>query len=197
MSGQGTFERVGQKQRTRAQLLAAARDVLKEGRQPTVAEAADRAAVSRATAYRYFSTPEAMIQEAVLDANAAAFEGLSPGALPAEGDLADRAEAVVAAILRMVLANEALFRTYLGAAAAAGPGQRGGRRMGWIRAALAPLADQLSAEQMELLILSLSLAGGIETVVVLGDVCGVAPADMEDRVRQIARLMVRGVLAEA
>ena len=73
MSRQEGFERVAQKQRTRSALLEATREWLAEGKHPTVAEAADRAGISRATAYRYFSAPEPMAQEAVLDAIAREF----------------------------------------------------------------------------------------------------------------------------
>src|SRR5215212_1898352 len=59
--------RVNQKRRTRASLLAAAVELLKRGKSPTVAEVADAALVSRATAYRYFPTQEYLLFEAALE----------------------------------------------------------------------------------------------------------------------------------
>ena len=59
--------RTSQKARTRRDLLAAARRVLDRGQTFSVNAVADEAAISRATAYRYFSDPDALMLEAVLD----------------------------------------------------------------------------------------------------------------------------------
>ncbi len=60
-------ERVNQKRRTRQDLLQAAARLMKSGRTPTLAEVAEEALISRATAYRYFSSQEALLVEAPLD----------------------------------------------------------------------------------------------------------------------------------
>jgi AcrR family transcriptional regulator len=52
--------RANQKARTRAAIVDAAEALRAENGVPTVAEAADAARVSRATAYRYFPTQEAL-----------------------------------------------------------------------------------------------------------------------------------------
>src|SRR3954471_22991017 len=49
-----TSGRTRQKARTRRALVEAARELLAAGSNPTVEQAADRAGVARATAYRYF-----------------------------------------------------------------------------------------------------------------------------------------------
>jgi AcrR family transcriptional regulator len=197
LNRQPSGERVAQKQRTRAALLAAARRLLAEGRSPTVGDAADAAAISRATAYRYFSTPEALAQEALLDAIAAEMEGvmLDPSltALPA----ARQAEEVVASVLAMVLRHEALFRTYLALAASGQAASRGGRRVRWISDALSGIAATMPPEAFARLVNALSLLAGIETVVVLKDICGLDAARIEDTVRWIARTLVAGSLSAA
>ncbi|MBB3930441.1 AcrR family transcriptional regulator [Kaistia hirudinis] len=198
MSSQEGFERVAQKQRTRAALLQAAREWLAEGKHPTVAEAADRAKISRATAYRYFSAPETMAQEAVLDAIAKEFADVHFRGAPPDADLAGRAAFVVAAILRMVIANEALFRTFLsvsvgGGARPAAP--RGGRRLGWIREALAPRLGDLDSARQERLVTGLALLTGIETIIVLRDVCGLREDAIEATARDLAQTLVAGVMA--
>ncbi|MBM6594226.1 TetR/AcrR family transcriptional regulator [Microvirga pudoricolor] len=194
MSSQDSKERVRQKQRTRNALLAAARELLTSGRQPTVSEVADHAGISRATAYRYYSAPEVLAQEAILDAVAAQFEGLAAGMTRGD-DPARNAEDLVAAVLRMVLANEALFRTFL-TLASAGDGRptRGGRRVRWIGAALEPLASRLLPGDFDRLVNALSLLAGIETVVVLKDVCGLDPDAMENTVRWMTRALVAQAL---
>jgi AcrR family transcriptional regulator len=198
VGSQESFERVAQKQRTRQALLAATRELLAEGRQPTVAEAADRAQISRATAYRYFSAPDVMAQEAALDTIAREFEQVHFRGMTDAGDLSSRAEVVVTAILEMVIANEALFRTFLGTAGSGGPnpGRRGGRRLTWLREALAPLASVLPTERFERLLTGLALLTGIETIVVFADVCGIEAGDLTATARSIARLLVKGALAE-
>src|SRR5215469_16119095 len=52
-----------QRNRTRTAITEAAAALLREGSPPTVAEAAERAKVSRATAYRYFPTQESLLVE--------------------------------------------------------------------------------------------------------------------------------------
>src|SRR5919112_2995632 len=59
--------RVNQKRRTRAAILTAAVELLEQGQSPAVAEVADAALVSRATAYRYFPTQEYLLFEAALE----------------------------------------------------------------------------------------------------------------------------------
>jgi AcrR family transcriptional regulator len=59
--------RANQKRRTRQTLVDAALALRDEGRDPTLAEVAERALVSRATAYRCFPSVEALASETVTD----------------------------------------------------------------------------------------------------------------------------------
>lgn len=58
--------RPNQKQRTRKDLLDAAARLMKQGRKAGLEEIAEEALVSRATAYRYFPSVEALLLEAAL-----------------------------------------------------------------------------------------------------------------------------------
>ena len=141
MSGQEkSFERVNQKRRTRSELLRAARALSEKGGQPTVAEAADHAGISRATAYRYFSSPEDMLREALLDAVASGITlELPDGTLDRE-TAEERVAAVVKQVLAMVAVNEPMFRSLLASSATGkSPVKRGGRRVAWLTEALKPL----------------------------------------------------------
>ena len=190
MGGQEGFERVAQKQRTRNALLQATRELLGDGRQPTVPEAADRARISRATAYRYFSSHDEMAQEALLDAVAAEFERLKLSTCDGS-DPAGQAEHVVSAVLAMVLDSEAIFRTFLSlSVTGSGAGHCGGQRVRWLRQALAPLATDLPPDQFDRLVHGLALVCGIETVVVLKDVCGLENAQIEQTARWVAKALV-------
>ena len=70
--------RVNQKTRTRTALLHAAMELVGEGRPPSIPEAAERALISVATAYRYFPSAE----ELWFEASAATLEFDPPYARP-------------------------------------------------------------------------------------------------------------------
>src|ERR1700684_2678886 len=57
-------ERKNQKARTRSAILSAAMELVREGRPASIQEAADRALVSVATAYRYFPSADDLWWEA-------------------------------------------------------------------------------------------------------------------------------------
>ena len=111
MTGAERAGRPNQKTRTRKDLLQAASRLMKEGRSPTLEEVAETALVSRATAYRYFPSVEALLVEASVDV-----------AVPEAGDIFrdDASRDPVARLQRletvlydMILANEAPLRTML------------------------------------------------------------------------------------
>ncbi len=181
-------------------MLVAARDLLAEGVHPTVAEAADRAQISRATAYRYFSAPEAMAQEAVLDAIAREFAEVSFARAPEGASIEERAEIIAGSIIAMVVTHEALFRTFLSVSVGGGKrpaAPRGGRRLGWIREALAPVSAELAPDTLERIVRGIALLTGIETLVVLHDICGLGAEAVIAETRALARIIVRGACAEA
>lgn len=194
MTGQGSSERVAQKRRTRAALLQAARELLARGGTPSIVEIADHADISRATAYRYFSTPEAITQEALLDAIAVDIGGVAPNDPTA--DPVAEIDALLLRVLDMVRRHESLFRSYIATVVRDGP-TRGARRVTWIGAALEPVRDRLSPETWRRLIHGLSLVMGIEGVIVLKDVCALPPDAVDDVARWTARTLIEGALREA
>src|SRR5688572_2075084 len=78
--------RTQQKRRTRRLLLATATGLIAAGKEPTVAEVADAADVSRRTAYRYFPTQDQMLVEAALDGLRPIMESALEGAPPGRTD---------------------------------------------------------------------------------------------------------------
>jgi AcrR family transcriptional regulator len=191
-------ERVNQKRRTRAELLRAARGIIEKGGRPSVAEVADAAGISRATAYRYFSTPEDIVREAVLDgvATTIAIQAapVGAGAAGAEATL-DR---LVVDVFAMIRENESVFRALLGnSVAESTPNRRGARRIGWLREALVPIEAQMSPKQMQRLVHALSLVMGIEAMVVMRDICELEPKQAEPVLRWAAKTLLQGALREA
>jgi AcrR family transcriptional regulator len=189
-----TTERINQKKRTRAELLRTARQLIQQGGQPTVAEVADLAGISRATAYRYFSTPEEMVREAVLDAVAEAVQ--LPAGLADGGTVEERLDEMMVQIFRMVADNESVFRTFLASSITSEtPIRRSGRRLPWLTEALAPLRGKMPEPEFDRLLHALSLLGGIEAIIVLRDICDLDRDEGEKVVRWAAQAMLAKAVA--
>ena len=192
------FERVNQKRRTRTELLRAARQIIEKGGHPSVADVADMAGISRATAYRYFSTPDEIIREAVLDGVADVIK-IPPapenaGAAAVEG----RLDTLVSDVFQMVLGNESVFRALLGSSAVGeNPVRRGGRRIDWLKQAMAPLEGEVQPKEFKRLVHALSLVMGIESMVVMRDICELEPKEAEKVLRWAARTLLAGALSES
>lgn len=199
--------RANQKARTRAALVEAAAGLLRKGAAPTVAEAADEARVSRATAYRYFPTQEALLLEVTDITPAMAPVEALLADLPA-GDVEERLTRLVDTFGRLVLEHEVGMRsalrlyqdTWLEGRRAGRPAKvpvREGRRLRWLEQVLEPARRDLSQEQWQRLRSALALTCGIDAVVVLRDVCRL---DDDEEVigvlRWAATTLVRAVLAE-
>ncbi len=192
MAGQQESGRVQQKNRTRRELLVAARELLEQGRTPTIPDVADHAGISRATAYRYYSSIDTLTQEAVLDGLA---DGISAISGSGGGDLAGRVEQLVDRVLDYVLANEALFRAYLrNVVAAEDRPSRGARRVAWLDAAYGVDSSRLSRQMLRRLTGALSLITGIEGVVVAKDVCRYDDDETRALFRWIAAAVLRAAL---
>src|SRR5215208_3273674 len=100
--------RTNQKARTRAALLDATRALLGEGVSPTVEQAADRAGISRTTAYRYFTNQRALLT--------AVFPEIAERSLleaDAPADPAARLELVVERFTQHVIEHEPELRAQL------------------------------------------------------------------------------------
>ncbi len=192
------YEQTGrsrQKQRTRAALVAAARDLIAEGGQaPTVSEAAEAAAVSRTTAYRYFPTQNSLLVAAHPEVEATSMLPEDVG-----DDPEARVEAAVRGFLAMVLDTEAQQRTMLRVSLEeAGAHElplRQGRAIGWFCEALAPVTDRLGADRVLRLAIGLRAAVGIESLIWLTDVAGFTRQQAVEQMVWTAVAMVRRALA--
>ena len=150
--------RVRQKARTSESLIAAARALLSTGITPTVEAAAEQAQVSRATAYRYFPTQQALLLAAYPEIARTSVLGDDPPT-----DLDARFELVFAEMARQVTENEVPLRAML-RLSLENPQQRNdlvlrrGRRITWLTDALAPLASTMTAAEFEKLVLAIASA---------------------------------------
>ena len=190
--------RVNQKRRTRDALLAAARELIAGGGNPTVEDAAAVASVSRTTAYRYFGDQRSLLVAAHPEIGATT---LLPDNAPT--DPAERLEAVVRAFIAIILDTEAQQRTMLRLSLEPhGPDSmalplRQGRAIGWITEALEPLLDELGAERIHGLALAIRSAIGIEALVWLTDVAGLSSQEAAESMAWSARAMLQAARLES
>ena len=199
--------RANQKARTREAIVEAAQQLHRRGITPTVAQAAELARVSRATAYRYFPTQEALIVEVT---------GITPRVLEVDKLLENlTTEDVETRLLQLqetfgpiVLAEEAQFRTALRVYQDTwlrserngdnknGPAVREGRRMRWLDKVLEPLHDDLPEEQKRRLRAALALTMGIDSIATMKDVCGLEDQEALAVLRWVAIVLLRAGLKE-
>src|SRR5260370_29854740 len=187
-----------QKQRAGGALMAAARELVAQGKTPTVDEAATKAAVSRTTAYRYFPNQRALLVAAHPEIEA---RSLLPAT--ATSDVAARLDVVVAAFLHLILDTEPQQRTMLRLSLDPDPRERGelplrkGRAIVWIGEALSPLRGVLVERDLKRLILAVRSAVGIEALVWLTDVAGLSRKDAVQLMRWSAGALLLSPLAES
>jgi AcrR family transcriptional regulator len=195
------YEAVGrtrQKERTRGALIAAARDLVTQGRTPTVEDAAAAASISRTTAYRYFPN-----QAALLVAAHPETEARSLLAEDVPDDAAARLDAVIEEFTRVIIDTEAQQRTMLrlsldpDAKAREPLLLRQGRAIGWIEEALAPLQVQMSDAELRRLVLAVRSATGIEALVWLIDIAGLSRPEAVELMRWSAGALLRSAIADS
>jgi AcrR family transcriptional regulator len=204
MANSVTRRRNHQRHRTRKDLLAAAARLLKQGRTPDMDEVAAEAMVSRATAYRYFPSIEALLVEAPLDGVIPLPEQVFP-ADDASTDPADRIDRAEAALHEACYRNEAQLRLMLAASLerpAQGPRRHGipvrqNRRTPLIEAALAPARRRLSKPAYARLCAALALVFGTESMVVFQDVLGLDEKAARKIKSWAARALVWAALKES
>jgi AcrR family transcriptional regulator len=197
--------RANQKDRTRTAVIEAANDLLREDIAPTVAAAAERARVSRTTAYRYFPTQDALLLEvARLHPAVASVEDVVNGLTT--DDVEARLLSLLDSFNPIVIADETHMRTALKVfqetwlqARMGGDGKapfvRSRRRMRWLDEVLSPLAD-ISDEKRRLLQAALALTVGIDSIVIMKDVCQLDDEEALAVLRWAAGVLLRAGLEE-
>jgi AcrR family transcriptional regulator len=193
-----TGGRSRQKQRTRDSLVSAARELVGHGANPTVADVAEAAGISRTTAYRYFPNRRSLLSAA--HPETAATTLLPEGA---STDPQERLDAVATRFIRLILDTEAAQRTMLRLSLDPDPQQRGGlplrqgRGIAWIAEALQPLAGTMTDEEIHRLALAVRSAIGVEALAWLTDVGGLSRKEAAENMRWSAQALLSAALTSS
>lgn len=168
--------RDNQKRRTRRALVETAGRLIAAGGRPSVAEVAEAAEISTRTAYRYFPSVEQLMVEAALEATRQNME-LSIEAGRPDEPVSERVERLVDALAQMTVANEDLLRQVIKFTVDRDPIEPGvpprpARRLEYVERALTPLQSRLDPADLDRLTFALTVVMGIESVLVLRDICG-------------------------
>lgn len=182
--------------------MEAAGELVEEGRMPTVAEVAERAGVSRATAYRYFPSRGVLVT-AMIDMALEPVRGWDSH----ETDGRKR----VHKLFRSTFPRFEAFEPHMRAAvqlsleqqALERAGQlkeapyRRGHRIGILANALAPFANMLPPRQHERLHQALSLVYGVEPYIVFKDIWDLPQREVEALVFWMVEALLDAALREA
>lgn len=190
-----------QRARTRRDLVDAARRLLAAGGQPTISEAADAAAVSRRTAYRYFASADQLITEALLEGLRSEVEQEIDAGTSGE-DMPARVDRLVTALHDVTRSHERLLRQMIRftidrGQIAPGVPPRPSRRLEYVDQALEPLRNEFSPRQFDRLVHATAVVVGIEARIVLQDICGLDDRAVLETERWAAQALLAAALREA
>jgi AcrR family transcriptional regulator len=191
-----------QRRRTRQAILAACRELLAEGVEPTMGVVAERALVGRATIYRYFPALKHLLFEASLANTEYDIDSILEDTAEIE-DPEIRLRVVAGALCRRVSENETSYRRLLQFSLAnAGPGHetrpeqiRGVRRLHWLAQALEPYRARFDQAAYDRLIRGLAAIVGIESLVALRDLCDLDADEAEQVILWSVSAMLRHALS--
>jgi AcrR family transcriptional regulator len=202
-------ERVNQKARTRAALVTAAGDLLRQGQPPSIAAAAAEAGVSLATAYRYFSNPEHLWAEASFQTMGLDewMDSVHRRLEASDADVTARARLAAELVGGRMLADQRPFRELMRASMEQWLSQRHGeaaerapvrasRRQRTNDIVLEPLRGRLTEDQLERLRRALTLVSGVDSIVVLTDSAGLDRDEALATLIDANRWLIAGALAE-
>lgn len=198
--GSDTQGRANQRRRTQRALIEAVLALHDEGRQPTLADVAERALVSRATAYRYYASVEALLSEAMFERSVPPW-----GQLFQPGDDPEQAIGrAVRDINRLLLQDDvalhvmerSFMSVWLDNPAESRP-QRPGRRLQYIAPVVEALGGELSPSECRRLAQALAMVAGPEAVLSLRDVAGATVEEALDSSAWAAMALVRAARREA
>ena len=194
-AGSGGRER--QRRRTRRAIVAAAVELLRRGDDPSVAEIAAAADVSRRTVYLYFPTLEQLLADAALEGARATVEP----SFELRGDAGERIEGLVRSVQQGFAETEALGRTIIRLTVGAGrapPAVAHAVATGVWSGSSGPssrCARRFRTDRFERLVSGLTLLIGWEAMIVLQDTRALTVAEAEEVCVWAARALLAAATA--
>lgn len=174
-------------------LADAAEELVSDGERLSLSAVAARAGVSRATAYRYFPSVDALVVELSLRGAGGALAGIDFDALAALS-LPDAAEHLVRRMGHWAFDNEAALRLVLHASVLPNAATvRPAYRRSWIHDLLAPCRDRLSLTDYKRLSAALTLLFGADAIVCLRDIAGLDRDESIETLAWAARQLTSGL----
>ena len=189
--------------RTRKLMIATAVELMQKGETPSVSAAAEAAGVSRATAYRYFPSQAALVEAVVNEALGPILSWESKS-----DDAGDRVEDLLRTSMPRIMEFESTFKAGLklsleqwaqrraGTLGTEPPFKRG-HRVELLQRAIAPLRGKLTRAQFTRLAKALSFTYGLEVLIILKDLWGLRPAEIENVAVWAGRALVATAINEA
>jgi AcrR family transcriptional regulator len=192
-------ERISQKQRTRQDLLQAASRLMAQGKLPKVADVAKEALVSRATAYRFFSSDEALIAEAAIEVRTPTAKQLFTGDTSLDPE--ERLLKANASMHDFIWKNQAQMRFIVARLLEQSNGAREiprqNRRTDFIHTALAPARDRFDAATYRKLCAAVALVIGAESMFVFHDVLQIEEAEARKVENWMVHVLTQAALLES
>lgn len=190
--------------KTRRLLIETAMRLFDSGSFPSITEVAQKAQLSRATAYRYFPTQSALVSAIVN-------ETLSPikNWQPTKQDATERIDELLSFAFPRMLRHEGTLRAALHLSLTQWAHSQStdaipireklirGNRKTMLTQVMEPLSQELSPALMERTIRALSLVYGSEIFLVMKDIWGCENDELEEMGKWIAKAIVRQAREDA
>lgn len=191
--------RIKQKQKTRTVILAAAKRLMKKSKRISLEEIAEKAEISRATIYRYFSNVDLLILEASLDIHHQSADEIFKKV--DHLSMRERIFFIQEHYNTLAQKNEIEFRRYMSAVLSESVTNqkkvRGARRVDSLKKSLEPFKKDLPKKELEKLIHIATVLMGIDALIVSKDVCGLNNKDSSALLHWGLDMIMKGMEVES
>ncbi len=188
--------RKNQKLKTRDRIIKSAHELLNSGTELNMNDVAKKAGISRATVYRYFSSPELLATQLNLILNVP--EPKETAASVSKLSLNDGLLNVQNQFLDFILKTENSSRTFLSAflSMTSPELKRGQHRIKTIQEFLKKNKNNLDSEAKDKLTHIAVLLMGIEAIIVMKDVCGLDEVKSRKTLQWGLESILKGIVAD-
>ncbi|MBU2902926.1 TetR/AcrR family transcriptional regulator [Maribacter dokdonensis] len=183
--------RVKQKQETREKILSTTQELMNNGEKFTLEDVAEKAGVSRATIYRYYSNIDILSAEAGIDINTKIPKTIYENLQGLE--VKDKILGVQEYYNNLTLDNENAFRNYLSIVLTSDSQhtKRGARRSKTLKMVLDE--TKLTKTEVKNLQNLFTVLMGIEPLIVTKDVCGLNNEQSKKLLKWGMELLLKGI----